>query len=176
VSSKTALCKSELVRNIRDDAEPGQRLIEQLMPASAAMGAAMLDVERAFQVGVLTVVEPHCWEAMVTAYAEFDQLRVVVTEPPKMTSADDIERFYTAVAARADQVNRLVVAIVTAAYERVSPMDGVFNRVCRRRSRRRLTQAFQQRPALLATRRGRSPNYQVPPLSRRACPRRRSVR
>src|SRR5271169_4734948 len=67
---------NELVEQIRQSQQedfdvPG----EQLMAAMGAMGSALLDIERAFHIGTLTIVDAPCWEAMGAAYFKFDEIR-----------------------------------------------------------------------------------------------------
>jgi hypothetical protein len=47
----------------------------QLMPSMGVMQAALLNVERAFQIGALSIVDAKCWAALRIAYTELTRLR-----------------------------------------------------------------------------------------------------
>ena len=119
---------TELVKQMRQQ-EHFDVPAEQLMAATAAMGSAMLDVERAFHIGSLTIVDAPCWEAMGAAYFEFDQLRSATKAggATEMQTIEDIEQYIGATAGHSTQFNKGVSALVCAANDRVSPAETFWN-------------------------------------------------
>jgi hypothetical protein len=83
---------TELVKQMRQQ-EHFDVPAEQFMAATAAMGSAMLDVERAFHIGSVTIVDAPCWEAMGTAYSEFDQLRSAMKAGAPTTACSSTATF-----------------------------------------------------------------------------------
>jgi hypothetical protein len=116
------------------------------MATSAAMGSAVLDVERAFQIGSLTIVDARCSEAMGAAYVALTRLRAAMTSAPEMQSPDEFEHYVAVIEGLAKQLNQDVAALVLVANQRVSPTESRWNRRIRRTARRRLGERFQQPP------------------------------
>jgi hypothetical protein len=154
ITATHALMKSELdkrvamnemvkiVRQQQDVEVPAQ----ELRAATEAMGSAMLDVERAFRIGSLTIIDAPCWEAMGAAYLEFDllrsaQIRAAATE---MHSVEEIEQYVGAIEGHAKRFNKAVSALMPAANNRVSPAETLRNRWRRRRARVRLGHVYRQ--------------------------------
>jgi hypothetical protein len=108
----------------------------QLMGASTAMSRALLDVERTFRVGSLTIVDAPCWEAMNVAYSEFRRIRSAFADMSE--SADNLARIVAEIRKSAEQLNRDVMELVRTAQDRVSPVQDPLNKERRRRARLRL--------------------------------------
>jgi hypothetical protein len=119
---------------------------EHLMATSAAMGSAVLDVERAFQIGSLTIVDAPCWEAMGAAYVALTRLRAAMTGAPEMQGPEEFEHYVAVIKGLAKQLNQDVAALVLMANQRVPPTENMWNRRHRRAARRRLGERFQQLP------------------------------
>jgi hypothetical protein len=139
----------DLVEQIRQD----RHIVaaEQVDAARKAVGRALLDVERALQIGRLTIVDAPCWEAMGGAYVELSRLRTTMAarvDAPEMQSPEEIEHYVEGIKVLAEQFNRSVLAMVVAAADRVSPAETLANRRRRRAARRRLAQRYQQAPAV----------------------------
>ena len=127
------------VRQLRQQEDldvPAEQLVaavkamgEQLQAAMASLGSALLDVDRAFSIGTLTIVDPPCWEAMGGAYIEFDQIRSAMQAgaATEMRTVEEIEQYTRTVADHATQFNKGVGALVRAAQYRVSPAETFVN-------------------------------------------------
>ena len=122
---RTAL--TELVEQIRRQ-EHFDVPAEQRMATSAAMGSAVLDIERAFQIGSLTIVDAPCWEAMGAAYLALTRLRAAMTGAPKMQSPDEVKYYVAVIERLAKQLNQDVTALVLVANQRESPTENTWNR------------------------------------------------
>jgi hypothetical protein len=135
---------TELVEKIRQQAHsdaPG----EELMAAEKAMGSAMLGVDRAFAIGMLTIVDAPCFEAMGAAYFEFQRLRgAIKTGATEKETLEEIEEYIRTIAGHATQFNKDVSALVRAAQDRVSPAETFWNRWRRRHARNRLGKLYQR--------------------------------
>jgi hypothetical protein len=143
---RTAL--TEAIQRIRRDELPTGQV---MMATSAAMGKATPDAERAFQIGILTIVDAPCWEAMGAAYVELSRLRTAMAarvDAPDMQSPEEIEHYVEAIRVLAEQFSQSVLAMVRGAAERVSPAETLGNRRRRRDARRRLAQRYQQAPVV----------------------------
>jgi hypothetical protein len=118
---------------------------EELMAAEAAMGSAMLGLDRALAIGTLTIVDPPCWEAMGAAYFEFDQLRSAIKDgATEKQTLKEIEQYIGTIAGHANQLNKEVSALVRAAQYRVSPAETFLNPWRRSRARSRLGKLHQR--------------------------------
>lgn len=161
----------EQIRQIRQQEDldvPGEQLIaavvamgEKLMAAIPAMGSALLDVERAFLIGTLTIIDAPCWEAMGAAAIEFEKIRSVmqVGGATEMQTIEEVEQYVGAVAGHAREFNKGVSALVLAANDRLSPADTRWNRWRRRRARRRLGKGYQRLHAVDTPDEAPQPHY-----------------
>jgi hypothetical protein len=140
------LAMNELVKVMRQEQENVVVLSEELRAATVAMGSAMLDVERAFRIGSLTIIDAPCWEAMGAAYLEFDLLRAVQVSAAAVEwhRVEEIEQYVGVVEGHAKRFNKAVSALMPAANNRVSPADTHWNRWRRRRARVRLGHVYRQ--------------------------------
>jgi hypothetical protein len=111
-------------------------LHDHLEAVASGMNRALLGVDRAFQVGQLTIVDAPCYEAMADAYNEFLGLKGAFGDRPQ--SADDMARITADIDRYAKQLDQRVDHLVLVAYQRVSPLQSVWNRVRRREVHRRL--------------------------------------
>ncbi|WP_322860112.1 hypothetical protein U8D42_12745 [Mycobacterium europaeum] len=134
---------------------------ERLQTAMAAMGAALLDVDCAFSIGTLTIVDPPCWEAMGAAYIEFDAVSRSLRYggATEMRSLDEIEQYIADLANCAEAFNKSVGALVRAAQFRVSPAETFTNPWKRRGARRRLGEYYRRRHGLGAAEEPPQPHY-----------------
>lgn len=135
----------DLIRQIRED-----RLIvtaEQSDAAMKASGRALLAVERAFQVGRLTIVDAPCWKAMGIAYVDFSQLSAAMgagANMPELDTPEQFEGYIEGIKALAENFNRSVLAIVIAAADRLAPAETRWNWFRRRGARRRIGEHHQR--------------------------------
>lgn len=100
-----------------------------------------LGIDRAFQVGRLTIVEAACYEKMGVAYNRFVQIKnafgdLLANQTPEnmLVATDRMNGF-------ARQLNRDVADLVLVSYLKVSPVQSMRNRVRRRGVQRRLKAA-----------------------------------
>lgn len=122
---------------------------ETLRAAMASLGTASLEVDRAFAIGTLTIVDPPCWEAMGAAAVEFHRIRLVMQAgaATQLQTVEEIRRYTQLVAENAAQFNLSVQALVHAGQDRVSPTETVVNPWRRRGARRRLSEHYKRRIA-----------------------------
>ncbi|OBB94976.1 hypothetical protein [Mycobacterium sp. 852002-40037_SCH5390672] len=120
---------------------------ERLQTAMAAMGATLLDVDCAFSIGTLTIVDPPCFEAMGAAYIEFDAVgrSMRYGGATEMRSIEEIDQYTANLHHCATEFNKSVGALVRAAQSRVSPAEAFTNPWRRRGARRRLDEYYQRR-------------------------------
>jgi hypothetical protein len=116
----------------------------QLMGASTAMSRALLDVERTFRVGSLTIVDAPCWEAMNVAYSEFRRIQSAFAD--MSVSAENLARIVGEITKYTVQLNSDVMDLVRTAQDRVSPVQDPINKQRRRRARQRLRARYPSAP------------------------------
>jgi phage replication-related protein YjqB (UPF0714/DUF867 family) len=89
-----------------------------------------------------------CWEAMVRAAAELERLHTAMTDAAQheLHDADEMDRYVDTIAGHAASLNDGVSELVRAAYQRVSPVEGLWNRWVRRGARLRLSAIYGQLP------------------------------
>jgi hypothetical protein len=111
ISQRIALWSGvEDVRQSRGTRE----LIEQTkVSASSMSGEALLDVERAFRVGALTIVDAHCWEAMANAYSGFEKLRNALIAANQLTSLDQFDPYIARVEAAIGRASGRMLLVAT---------------------------------------------------------------
>lgn len=117
---------------------------EQLAAASNGINAAFLGVDRAFNTGRLAIVDAVCYEKMGVAYNEFVRLKNAFGDWSE--NADNLARLTAEVQRYAVQLNRHVADLVLAAHQRVSPVQGLWNRGRRRAVSRRLQAKYFEQP------------------------------
>lgn len=156
---------NEMVEQIRQLAQqqndvdvPGDQLVtamkamgEKLMTVMDLMGVARLDLDRAFAIGRLTIVDPPCFEAMGRAYFRLEELRSALACQTEVTTIDEVQQYIRIITDRSTQLNSSVSAMVVAAIDRVSPAETLFNPRRRRRARTRLGEFYRQLNAVEAS-------------------------
>ena len=133
----------DLVRQIRET----RPLVtaEQSDAAMKASGRALLGVERAFQVGRLTIVDAPCWKAMGIAYVDLSQLSTALSASmPELEMPEHFEGYIERRKAFAENFNQSVLAIVIAAADRLAPAESRWNWFRRRSARRQVGQHHEQ--------------------------------
>lgn len=136
-------------------------LLEHLEAVASGMNRAVLGVDRAFRVGRLTIVDPRCYEAMAVAYNEFLGLKGAFGDRPE--SADDMARMTADIHRYAKQLDGHVDDLVLVAYQRVSPVQSVWNRVRRREVRRSLDARYFEQQLKAPSRTGEPGERGQPP-------------
>jgi hypothetical protein len=108
---------------------------EHMEAVLGAMYRALLGVDRAFNIGRLTIVDATCFESMGVAYNEFMRIKNAFGDIGESANlapmTGEIERYLR-------QLNRHVADLVLASHRRVSPVQSLWNRGRRRAVRRRL--------------------------------------
>jgi hypothetical protein len=89
---------------------------------------ALLDVERAFAVGRLTVVEASCYEQMMRAYHEYSRLRRS-TNMAWLADSRYWQRFIKALTKHSDILDNEIASLVDISQDRLSPTQGWRNRL-----------------------------------------------
>lgn len=135
---------TDCIESIRQDPDAVPTVGQQLKPSMGAMQAALLAVERAFQVGALAIVDAKCWEALGAAYAELTRLRNFFVEEGEheLANADELEQYVNNMKRFARGLDESVTLLVRAAVDRVSPAETRLNRLRRRRARNRLGERY----------------------------------
>lgn len=129
----------DLVRQIREN----RPLVtaEQSDAAMKASGRALLAVERAFQVGRLTIIDAPCWKATGIAYVDFSQLSTALgASKPELEMPEQFEGYIDRRMVLAENFNRSVLAVVIAAADRLAPAETRWNWFRRRGARRQVGQ------------------------------------
>jgi hypothetical protein len=117
---------------------------DQVLPSMGVMQAALLDVERAFQIGALAIVDARCWEALGIAYTELTRLRnYFISEAEReFSNPDELDQYIGSMKQLANELDESVSALVRAAVDRVSPPESRLNLLRRQRARHRLGQRY----------------------------------
>jgi hypothetical protein len=129
---------TELIGQIRRDEMPTGQVFAKM----AALGKAALDVERAFQIGSLTIVDPRCFEAMGAAYVALTRLRIAMKTAPEMYSPEEFEHYVAVIKALAEQLDDDVSALVRVANQQLVPAGKKKDQRRRDAARRRLSERF----------------------------------
>jgi hypothetical protein len=117
---------------------------EQLDTVTREFNRTALGVDRAFQVGRLTIVEAACYEKMGVAYNRFVQIKNAFGDVLGNQTVDNLDVATSRMNDYARQLNRDVADLVLVSHTRVSPVQSVRNRFLRRGVRRRLEAKFFQ--------------------------------
>jgi hypothetical protein len=134
---------TELIGQIGSDEAPAGQAFAKMV----ALGKATLDVERAFQIGSLTLVDPPCFEAMGVAYFALTRLRTAMKTAPEMHSPEEFEHYVAVIEALAAQLDNDVSALVRVANQQLVPAGQKKDRRLRDAARRRLGERFKAVPA-----------------------------
>jgi hypothetical protein len=108
---------------------------------------ALLGLERAFNVGRITIVDSECFEAMGTAYNEFTKINTCFAEFEHMEQTpSNIGRVTGELAAHTSQLHKAVADLVVAGQRRVSPVQSWLNKRRRENVRKRLDAEYFKPP------------------------------
>jgi hypothetical protein len=143
------LAMTDLIKQLRKD-EQSEMDAERMTAALTGLGGAFLDVERAFRIGALTIVDPPCWEAMGSAYFKFRELGSAFRSggAAEMQTIEDVEQYIEVIQGHTSEFGKSVDALTPAANNRLSPAETRWNRWRRRAARRRLGEHYQELQAI----------------------------
>ena len=144
------MAMTDLVNQIRQE-KHAEVPAERLRAVTQDMGSAFLDVERAFRIGALTIMDAPCWEAMGRAYFKFHQLRSALSSggaAAEMQTVEEIEQYIRVIQSHTREFGKSVDALTPAANDRLSSAETMRNRWRRRTARRRLGKQYQQLQAI----------------------------
>jgi hypothetical protein len=150
----------EAIGELANDArgQPVRRFTdEQLGAVTREFNRTALGVDRAFQIGRLTIVEAACYEKMGVAYNRFVQIKNAFDDVLANQTVDNLDVTTGRMNDYARQLNRDVADLVVVSHTRVSPVQSLRNRYLRRGVRRRLEAEFFEQPA------GEDSSQQLPP-------------
>lgn len=112
---------------------------DELDRVAKEFSRAILGIDRAFQVGRLTIVDATCYEKMGRAYNRFVQIKNAFGNIGSIEqTADNLEAATARINEFARQLNSDVADLVVASHKRVFPVQSVWNRYRRRDVAKRL--------------------------------------
>lgn len=114
---------------------------------------AARDLDCAFQVGRLTIVDASCYEKMGNVYSTYVQIKTAYNAA--LTAAgqynekklDDLDAARYEMSTHSSQLDKDITDLVLIADDRVSPVDNLWNQFRRRSVRKRLEAEFFNQPA-----------------------------
>ncbi len=127
----------ELARDARGE-RARQFTDDELDRVTREFSRTALGIERAFQVGRLTVVDATCYEQMGHAYNRFVQIKHAFGDILANQTPGTLDIATERMNAFARKLNRDVADLVLASHQRVSPVQSIWNRYRRREVAKRL--------------------------------------
>jgi hypothetical protein len=147
--------RTQLTRYLERIGQPGQSrgpspFDDPTTSPVAVLGNATIDVERAFRIGSLNIVDAPCWQAMGVAYTELSRLRTMMAGPHHIKTVGDVEQYVKTVNELALNMSKAVTELVLIASQRVTPAENLWNRRQRDAIRQQFAASGQLAPPVFA--------------------------